>query len=376
MPASTISSQFSRSIIYFIILVAATEYFVISFVPTMRSLLVARSKSLGSQRLLSHHRNMLMRASTGKRFPTRSWRALVTATIWSIASGRTIPTATFMPITSIPPYALSSSKDGMRHASKASLVSNLCFLTQRLQSTFSPEGGEADPVAKVKPDIHDKKLSPRERLIAMAPPEDEEVLGRTLDWIQGVVIGFSLCPFADKPFRENKVHLEVIHESNQVEVLARVLAECFVRQYQSGTSLMICPNLFPTNFRAFLEVYNMVSEGMLVEHELTNEIQIAPFHPLFEFEGSGSDGIDNYTNRSPYPIFHILREEEVSTAVDCLEGDASKVWKRNVRLLEELDNSFDDDKLQSLFAGKPQSEQDKKLLKSILRSMNIQRNDT
>ncbi len=71
--------------------------------------------------------------------------------------------------------------------------------------------------------------------------------------------------------------------------------------------LSLCPNLFPSNFNAFLEVYNMLQDGVLVEHDLSEDLQIAPFHPFFEFEGSGADGVDNYTNRSPYPIFHILR---------------------------------------------------------------------
>jgi hypothetical protein len=115
---------------------------------------------------------------------------------------------------------------------------------------------------------------------------------------------------------------------------------------------MICPELFPTNFHAFLEVYNMLQDGVLVDNELTEDIQVAPFHPSFEFEGSGEDGIDNYTNRSPYPIFHILREVEVGYAVDALQGDAGKVWKRNVELLEELDEQLSQTQLEQVMTGR------------------------
>jgi hypothetical protein len=178
-------------------------------------------------------------------------------------------------------------------------------------------------------------------ILQRSPKEDHPILEETLNWITGVVIGLNLCPFAEKPLVQNNMHLEVIQGSDQVDILARVLAECLVRQKQPGTSLMICPNLFPTNFNAFLEVYTMLQDGVLVEHDLSEDLQIAPFHPFFEFEGSGTDGIDNYTNRSPHPIFHILREEEVCHAVDALQGDASKVWLRNVELLEELEEQLE-----------------------------------
>ncbi|KAL7485463.1 LOW QUALITY PROTEIN: hypothetical protein ACHAW6_011060 [Cyclotella cf. meneghiniana] len=79
-----------------------------------------------------------------------------------------------------------------------------------------------------------------------------------------------------------------------------------------------------------------LEEDMMEENDnLRGVEQITPFHPLFQFEGSGS--VDNYTNHSPYPMFHILRENEVSKAVDKLGGDASQVWKRNVGLLENME---------------------------------------
>lgn len=209
----------------------------------------------------------------------------------------------------------------------------------------------------------------RDSILKRTPEQDKEIVERTLDWLQRVVIGLNLCPFADKPFKDGNMHVEVIDGSDQVEILARVLAECFVRQSKPGTSLMVVPELFPSNFDSFLEVYNMLQEGVLVEHELTEDLQVAPFHPFFEFDGSGSDGIDNFTNRSPYPIFHILREEEVEIAVDLLDGDAGKVWKRNVRLLEELDSVFDRSQVEQLMSGQPQEEEYREKVKAILRKL-------
>merc|ERR1712238_479258 len=79
--------------------------------------------------------------------------------------------------------------------------------------------------------------------------------------------------------------------------------------------------------------------------------QIAPFHPMFEFSGSTSRGIDNLTNRSPYPMFHILREVEVSSAVDKLGGDSGKVWQRNISLLNKFKDELGREKTERIMRG-------------------------
>jgi hypothetical protein len=201
-----------------------------------------------------------------------------------------------------------------------------------------------------------------------SPKEDEPILRQTLDWVQRSVIGLNLCPFAEKPFNQKRMNLEVIHGSDQVEILARVLAECLVRKKRPGTALMICPELFPSNFLSFLEVYNMLQDGVLVDNSLDGDIQVAPFHPFFEFEGSG-ESVDNFTNRSPYPIFHILREEEVSVAVDALDGDAEKVWKRNIQLLEALEDRLGRGKTEEVVTGKEQDEATCTAIEEILQKV-------
>ena len=212
---------------------------------------------------------------------------------------------------------------------------------------------------------------PRKSILQRSPKEDELVLSQTLDWFQGVVVEFNLCPFAEKPFQQKRMNIEVIHGSDQVEILARVLGECLYRKDELGTSLMVCPDLFPTNFVAFLEVYNMLQDGVLVDNDLDGYIQVAPFHPLFEFEGSSPQSIENFTNRSPVPIFHILREAEVENAVNALQGDASKVWLRNVELLEVLEKKLGRSKAeQVLLTGKEDKTDDtKKEIEEILHQL-------
>ena len=80
------------------------------------------------------------------------------------------------------------------------------------------------------PDEH-----PRECILKRSPKEDEDILDRTLDWVQRAVIGLNLCPFAEKPFQKRQMNLEVIRGTDQVDILAKVLGECLVREKQPGT---------------------------------------------------------------------------------------------------------------------------------------------
>lgn len=234
------------------------------------------------------------------------------------------------------------------------------------QKNQNPTSSEAASIPSSSSSMQDL----REFILAKSPePEDQEILQHTLDWVQGVVIGLNLCPFAEKPFRSKQLYMEVINGIDENEILSRVLGECLVRQTKPGTSLMICPDLYPQKFDAFLQVYNILNEGVLVDYDLTDDIQVAPFHPLFEFEGSGSDGVDNYTNRSPYPIFHILREEDVGRAVDLLDGDASRVWRRNVDLLEALGDVLSKEEMEQVMTGNVDDSTIREKVKSILRDL-------
>eukprot|EP00539_Tryblionella_compressa_P000142 CAMPEP_0178745028 /NCGR_PEP_ID=MMETSP0744-20121128/7083_1 /TAXON_ID=913974 /ORGANISM="Nitzschia punctata, Strain CCMP561" /LENGTH=271 /DNA_ID=CAMNT_0020398197 /DNA_START=478 /DNA_END=1293 /DNA_ORIENTATION=+ len=196
--------------------------------------------------------------------------------------------------------------------------------------------------------------------------DEYEIVQNTLDWLQGVVMGLNLCPFAMPSYLQDQIHIRVQRGGNPTDYLAVVLEETWnlvlSKQKNGGTTLVVCPDLFPEDFVEFVGIHNVFQEGVLVDQELTEQIQVAPFHPKFVFANDVDDeydedshdddaddddddnvAIDNYTNRSPYPIFHILREEEVSKAVEILEGDASKVWRRNVDLLNALEQEFEDE---------------------------------
>ena len=173
-------------------------------------------------------------------------------------------------------------------------------------------------------------------------PTNEVIKKQTLDWIKKVVIGYNLCPFAERPLREDKLRVSVVRGNDDEYVASAVVYELIARsdESSSGTSVVVAPEYYPDDFNKFMDLVNWIQDNIFDEHELDGLVQIAPFHPLFEFAGSGIDGVDNYTNRSPYPSFHILREDEVGGAVEKLGGDASKVWSRNVRLLERMEEKW------------------------------------
>jgi uncharacterized protein len=158
----------------------------------------------------------------------------------------------------------------------------------------------------------------------------------TRDWLDRIVIGWNLCPFADRPNREKNLELYLVRGQREEDILNLLLNVCQYQHLNPGTSLIIAPDYHPDSFVDFLSLCTTMEEDILPQYpDLQESIQIAPFHPLFEF--ADSNGVDVWTNRSPYPIFHILREEDVSKAVEKLQGDASKVWGRNIKLLRDLE---------------------------------------
>ena len=166
---------------------------------------------------------------------------------------------------------------------------------------------------------------------------DEVVLAATRHWLEKAVIGLNLCPFAKAVYLKNQVRLVVSHARHaddlleeldrELDLLAAVPAE------EIDTTLLIVPTLFDDflDFNDFLEI----AEGVIDEHALEGVVQLASFHPRFQFEGTVPDDIGNYTNRAPFAMLHLLREESVGRAVDAFP-QAEAIFNENIRTLEKL----------------------------------------
>ncbi|MBS7807111.1 DUF1415 domain-containing protein [Variovorax sp. PCZ-1] len=167
--------------------------------------------------------------------------------------------------------------------------------------------------------------------------DETRVLEQTRHWLEKAVIGLNLCPFAKAVYVKNQVRLVVSkarHADDLLEELDREL-DLLVATPASeiDTTLLIHPTLFEDflDFNDFLEV----AEDVIDEHELEGVIQLASFHPRFQFDGTEPDDISNYTNRAPFAILHLLRENSVERAVEAFP-EAEAIFEANIATLEKL----------------------------------------
>jgi uncharacterized protein len=166
---------------------------------------------------------------------------------------------------------------------------------------------------------------------------DDEVLNQTRLWLEKAVIGLNLCPFAKAVYVKNQVRLVVSqakHADGLLEELDRELDLLAATPADEvDTTLLIHPTLFDDflDFNDFLEI----AEGVVAEHGLEGVIQLASFHPQFQFDGTEPDDIGNYTNRAPFSILHLLREESVERAVEAFP-EAESIFEQNIATLEKL----------------------------------------
>ncbi|MDK2123449.1 DUF1415 domain-containing protein [Parachitinimonas caeni] len=156
-------------------------------------------------------------------------------------------------------------------------------------------------------------------------------------WLERAVIGLNLCPFAKSVYIKNQVRFVVsraIHLDALLEELDReldLLAE--TDPADVDTTLLIHPWVFQDfmDFNDLLEITDQV----LLEHQLEGELQIAAFHPEFQFADTEPDDVGNYSNRAPYPTLHLLREASIDRAVAAFP-EAEAIYLRNIETLQKL----------------------------------------
>lgn len=169
---------------------------------------------------------------------------------------------------------------------------------------------------------------------------DDEVLNQTRQWLEKAVIGLNLCPFAKAVYVKNQVRLVVSQARHADDLLEELDSELDrlvnTPAEELDTTLLIHPTLFDDflDFNDFMEI----AEGVLDEHELEGVVQLASFHPKFQFDGTEADDIGNYTNRAPFAMIHLLREESIERAVASFPR-AETIFEENIRTLEKLGHS-------------------------------------
>ena len=165
----------------------------------------------------------------------------------------------------------------------------------------------------------------------------DAAIAATRDWLEKAVIGLNLCPFAKAVHVKGQIRYVVSGALDDEALLRDLSAELeWLRDAdpaQTDTTLLIHP--FALNdfldYNAFLDVADAVIEAL----DLVGEMQVASFHPDYQFAGTSPDDIANFSNRSPYPTLHLLREASVERAVAAFP-QAADIFETNLRTLEQL----------------------------------------
>ena len=170
---------------------------------------------------------------------------------------------------------------------------------------------------------------------ALASPE--AVIAATQRWVERAVIGLNLCPFAKGVQTKGQVHYAV-SQADDPQALLSDLKQALLDLHacapdQRDTTLLIAPLALPDflDFNDFLDR----ADRLLRKMRLEGIFQIASFHPQFQFADAAPDDISHFTNRAPYPILHLLREESIDRAVAAFP-DAALIFEHNMQTLRAL----------------------------------------
>ena len=169
-----------------------------------------------------------------------------------------------------------------------------------------------------------------------ALPTDDPIAATRL-WLERIVIGLNLCPFAKAVYVKDQVRF-VLSDATTPEALVEQLAEELVLlrdtpAEQIDTTLIVHPQVLTDflDYNDFLDNADAAIEAL----DLQGILQVASFHPDYQFDGVAADDASNYTNRAPFPTLHLLREESVERAVDAFP-DPDVIVERNIQTLDRI----------------------------------------
>jgi hypothetical protein len=167
--------------------------------------------------------------------------------------------------------------------------------------------------------------------------DDEEIVAATRRWLERAVIGLNLCPFAKSVYVKEQVRYVVSPARTPEELLETLMDElqdlADADPEKVDTTLIIHPFVLDDflDFNEFLDVADAAVEDM----SLDGQLQVASFHPDYQFADTDRNDISNYTNRAPYPILQLLREESIDRAVEAFP-EAETIFEKNIETMEKL----------------------------------------
>jgi hypothetical protein len=176
--------------------------------------------------------------------------------------------------------------------------------------------------------------------------ETEAIAYQVRRWVEDLVVGLNLCPFAGRELVGNRVRFVVTEATTEEQLLVALEAELALLNADAAveTTLLIHPDVLQDffDYNQFLDI----AERLLVQAELEGVYQLASFHPDYQFAGTAADDAENFTNRSPYPLLHILREASLTRSIAAYP-DVEQIPVRNIEKMKSLGR----ERLQALLQG-------------------------
>lgn len=167
--------------------------------------------------------------------------------------------------------------------------------------------------------------------------DDDAIVAATRQWVERAVIGLNLCPFAKAVYVKEQVRYVVSSASTPEALLEQLMDELQLLSDSAAdkidTTLLIHPFVLTDflDYNEFLDVADAAIEDM----QLDGELQVASFHPDYQFADTDVNDIENFTNRAPYPILQLLREDSIERAVEAFP-DAEDIFEKNIDTMKKL----------------------------------------
>ena len=181
---------------------------------------------------------------------------------------------------------------------------------------------------------------------------EKHVINATLNWVDDIVIKHNFCPFARYVRTPNKIRCVVI-TGDAGEVIQSLYDELRHLEENDSTATTLIALTHPAiaDFEEYLDVL-AISDSMLHDWGFSGTYQLASFHPDYVFEGSDMNDAENYTNRSPYPLLHLIREADITRYMKN-EEDAEKIFSHNIEKAQALGCPYFQNALEAIKKDKP-----------------------
>ena len=165
--------------------------------------------------------------------------------------------------------------------------------------------------------------------------KNDQIISAVQHWVETLVVGLNLCPFAKRELAKNRVRFLVSSASSEEQLLGDLESELILLESDNHieTTLLIHPRVLQDfyDYNQFLDY----AEGLVTQMNMEGLYQIASFHPEYQFAGTEPDDVENYTNRAPFPLLHLLREESLERAIDSYP-QVEQIPDRNIERLNDL----------------------------------------